>query len=68
MVPTEGASPEDRIRERAYRLWEKSGKPDGRRDHFWQQAVAELEAEDGSPANEGSMASGPEEMENFSGG
>lgn len=34
--------PEDRIRERAYRLWEAEGCPDGCADRHWQQAEAEL--------------------------
>lgn len=34
--------PEDRIRERAYSLWEAEGCPDGCADRHWQQAEAEL--------------------------
>jgi len=26
---------EDRVRERAYHLWEDAGRPDGRDDEFW---------------------------------
>jgi hypothetical protein len=33
--------PERRTRERAYALWERAGRPDGRADEFWQQARAE---------------------------
>ena len=48
---------QDRIRRRAYELWEREGSPDGRAEEFWQQAIASLEAEDtqgignASPAN-----------------
>ena len=34
---------EDRVRDRAYALWEKNGRPDGRSDEYWQQARSELE-------------------------
>ncbi|MGJ4948020.1 DUF2934 domain-containing protein [Bradyrhizobium sp. HKCCYLS20291] len=33
---------EERIRERAHRLWEQSGRPDGREDEFWHQAEREV--------------------------
>lgn len=33
---------EDRVRERAYSLWEAEGCPDGCADRHWQQAEAEL--------------------------
>ena len=29
---------EDRIRERAYYIWEASGRPSGRDEEFWQRA------------------------------
>ena len=29
---------EDRIRERAYHLWEANGRPPGRDEEFWHQA------------------------------
>ena len=38
---------EDRVRERAYALWEKDGRPDGRSDEYWQQAQSEVDTEDG---------------------
>jgi len=38
------------IRERAHKLWEKEGKPEGRSDEFWHQAISELEADE--PGNE----------------
>lgn len=37
---------EDRIRERAYYIWEASGRPIGRDDEFWHQAHAMLSSGD----------------------
>jgi hypothetical protein len=36
---------EDKIRERAYELWQQSGKPDGSEMDFWLQAEQELSKE-----------------------
>lgn len=36
---------EDHIRERAHRIWEKEGRPDGRAAQHWERALRELEAE-----------------------
>ena len=33
------------IRERAYAIWEREGRPNGRADAHWFQAVRELQAE-----------------------
>lgn len=42
----EGASErhdrEDRVRQRAYQLWELAGAPEGRPDDYWHQAEAEI--------------------------
>lgn len=38
-------SPEDRVQARAYALWEQDGRPEGRSDHHWHQARAEIERE-----------------------
>jgi hypothetical protein len=43
---------EDRVRDRAYALWEKDGRPDGRSEEYWQQARSEVEAEEAEPGNE----------------
>ena len=43
---------EDRVRERAYALWERDGRPEGRSDEYWQLARSEVQAEDGEPGNE----------------
>ena len=34
---------EERIRRRAYELWERAGKPAGDHERFWHQAEAELD-------------------------
>ena len=34
---------EERVRRRAYELWEEAGRPVGRADDYWRQARAELE-------------------------
>src|SRR5690242_14356261 len=39
---------EERIRERAYDLWEREGGQHGRHDTHWKEAEAEIEAEDRS--------------------
>ncbi|WP_429232422.1 DUF2934 domain-containing protein [Inquilinus ginsengisoli] len=36
----------ERIRQRAYDIWHREGRPDGREQEHWDQAVAEIEAED----------------------
>jgi hypothetical protein len=33
------------IRVRAYRIWEKKGKPEGHAEENWREALAELQAE-----------------------
>ncbi|AWJ82077.1 hypothetical protein TSH58p_00580 (plasmid) [Azospirillum sp. TSH58] len=41
---------EDRIRHRAYEIWERDGRPEGRGEEHWAQACAEIEAEDRTAA------------------
>jgi hypothetical protein len=36
---------EDKVRQRAYELWEQSGKTDGSEMDFWLQAEREITAE-----------------------
>jgi hypothetical protein len=36
---------EERIRQRAYAIWEREGKPDGREAEHWEKAAAEIDAE-----------------------
>jgi hypothetical protein len=38
-------SVEQRVRERAYALWEQAGRPSGRDAEFWQRARDEIEQE-----------------------
>jgi hypothetical protein len=43
--------PEERIRERAYYMWEASGRPSGRDQEFWHQACRAVATDqDGSSA------------------
>jgi hypothetical protein len=37
-----GDDREHRVRERAYRLWEDEGRPEGRHEHHWTQASQEV--------------------------
>jgi hypothetical protein len=32
----------DAVRERAYEIWEREGRPDGQHENHWRQALAEL--------------------------
>jgi hypothetical protein len=41
---------QEQIIHRAYELWEKAGKPDGRDQEFYRQAEQELRNEDKSSA------------------
>lgn len=40
---------EDRIKERAYHLWQKEGSPEGRDKEFWERARLMVEAEGAAP-------------------
>ncbi|MGO4483782.1 DUF2934 domain-containing protein [Rhizobium sp. 2TAF27] len=42
---------EEEIRKRAYFLWEKEGRPQGRHGHHWKLAEHELESEASNPPN-----------------
>jgi len=33
------------IRRRAYQLWERAGRPEGRSDEFWHEAAREIDGE-----------------------
>jgi Protein of unknown function (DUF2934) len=43
---------QDRIKSRAYAIWEESGRPDGLHEYHWHQAVLEIEQEDGAATPE----------------
>jgi hypothetical protein len=38
---------DERIRERAYHLWEQDGAPEGRSDEYWEKARRQIDAEGG---------------------
>jgi hypothetical protein len=42
------APTDEQIRNRAHKLWEQAGKPEGREDEFWHLAEQELLNEDKS--------------------
>ena len=44
---------EERIRRRAHAIWEREGRPEGRREEHWAQARREIEAEEGGSAIQG---------------
>jgi hypothetical protein len=39
---------EERIRERAYHLWQQDGAPEGRADEYWEKARSQVLAESGT--------------------
>lgn len=44
-MPSKAAIPtisEDAVRTRAYLMWEADGRPDGRAEHYWGLAAAEV--------------------------
>lgn len=43
---------EERIRRRAYQLWENAGSPEDHTDEYWHRAEAEIAAEDPNRAGE----------------
>lgn len=40
---------DEKVRERAHRLWREAGEPQGRSNEFWRRAKEELKREDLSP-------------------
>jgi len=42
---------EEHIRTRAYAIWEREGRPDGREHEHWKQAAAEIRNESASGGN-----------------
>ena len=54
---------EELVRERAYRIWEREGSPDGHAEQFWLMAEEELLAEghsrSGAPRPGAEAAAGP---------
>ena len=37
----------NRVEQRAYELWEREGRPEGRHDHHWAEAERQIAAESG---------------------
>jgi hypothetical protein len=56
-MPDANQDLETRIRERAYALWEKDGRPEGRAAEYWEQARRFIETEDDPKAPD--MAANP---------
>ncbi|BBQ03464.1 hypothetical protein BSFA1_85920 (plasmid) [Burkholderia sp. SFA1] len=50
MPATSHTFTEENVRTRAYLLWEAGGRAHGRDDHYWCEAVAQLEAESIQPS------------------
>jgi Protein of unknown function (DUF2934) len=44
---------EERIRQRAYRLWEEAGRPEGTAQDHWHRAAQDLDREDAAIQREG---------------
>lgn len=60
---------DDHIRQRAYELWEREGRPEGRHDAHWDQARRETEAGAGrGAAATGTDAGGLSEADTAGGG
>lgn len=49
---------EQRIKRRAYEIWEREGRPVGREQEHWDQVVQEIEAE-GSETERGAVVPDP---------
>ena len=43
---------EQKIRERAHRIWEEEGRPEGREQNHWERAAREIDSEDGEPGKD----------------
>jgi hypothetical protein len=43
---------DERIRSRAYGMWEREGRPQGRHEHHWHQAVREVDGESSETGSE----------------
>ena len=47
---------DERVRLRAYHLWEQDGRPHGRNDQYWQIALRQVQAEERQDAGQDSAA------------
>jgi hypothetical protein len=41
----------ERIRQRAYELWEQDGRPEGKQQEHWDRAMSEVQSEGGEQAD-----------------
>ncbi|QGZ66545.1 DUF2934 domain-containing protein [Paraburkholderia acidisoli] len=48
---------EERIRRRAYQLWQDDGAPDGKSDEYWSRAEKQVAAEYDAESDSGGVAS-----------
>lgn len=53
------AASEDAIRTRAYLMWEADGRPDGRAEHYWGLAAAEMTAFAAAAPQRAAASAGP---------
>jgi hypothetical protein len=49
--PQSDAEREDRIRKRAYQLWQQHGAPEGRAEEYWHRARQLIDEETSSTSN-----------------
>jgi hypothetical protein len=54
----------DRIRVRAFEIWQRAGQPEGSHMKHWHQAMQEIEAEDARDVNAGQV---PNDAQDVSG-
>jgi hypothetical protein len=59
---------ETRVRERAYAIWEREGRPEGGAEQHWAQAEAELRAEEGQGGGGSASTAGTETWTEPTGG
>lgn len=61
---------EEQIQQRAYEIWERDGRPEGKREEHWAQACQEIAAETGveTDCTREPVAFGAEDAENVSDG
>jgi len=52
--------PQDKVRERAYAIWEREGRPEGGAERHWTRAEEELRAEEQGEAGPSATVAAPE--------
>ncbi len=58
---------EERIRERAYHLWEQDGSPEGKADEYWDKALKQIEAEGGDEPGDAGVSADQSSKRSFEG-